>query len=118
MLSAAILYLLGQQLDQSALEKAMAADAAAKAATASPAATPATPVPGATIAPDAATAADPTASGGWGSQQTVRAPGGSLLNPALSLILDGSFGYYGQHTGDFAALGLPPAGDDPSVSRQ
>jgi hypothetical protein len=118
MLSAAILYLLAQQLDQSALEKAMAADAAAKATTASPAATAATPVPGATIAPDAATPADAPAGGGWGSQQTVRAPGGSLLNPALSFILDGSFGYYGQHTGDFAALGLPPAGDDPSVSRQ
>jgi hypothetical protein len=44
----------------------------------------------------------------------VRAPGSNLLNPALSFILDGTFGYYGLHAGDFAALGLPIAGDDPS----
>ena len=125
MLSAAIVCLLAQQIDQSALEKAMAADAAAKAATA-PASTPAsapaasagTWTPEATPAPEAA-AAETTAGGGaWAAQQGARAPGGSLLNPALSFILDGSFGYYGAHTGDFLALGLPPAGDDPSVSRQ
>ena len=125
MLSAAIVCLLAQQIDQSALEKAMAADAAAKAATA-PASTPAsapaasagTWTPEATPAPEAA-AAETTAGGGaWAAQQGARAPGGSLLNPALSFILDGSFGYYGAHTGDFLALGLPPAGDDPSVIRQ
>jgi hypothetical protein len=120
MISAAIVFLLAQQIDQGALEKAMAQDAAAKAA-ATPAATPgpsAAPTPGATGAPEA-TAADATAGGGnWASQQGARAPGGSLLNPALSFILDGSFGYYGVHAGDFAALGLPPAGDDPSVSRE
>ena len=50
---------------------------------------------------------DATPGGGsWAAQQGARAPGGSLLNPALSFILDGSFGYYGAHTGDFAALGL------------
>ncbi len=108
MISAAIVFLLAQQIDQGALEKAMAQDAAAKSA--------ATPAPSA--APEA-TAADATAGGGnWASQQGARAPGGSLLNPALSFILDGSFGYYGVHAGDFAALGLPPAGDDPSVSRE
>jgi len=48
------------------------------------------------------------------SQQSVRAPGSSLMNPALSLILDGSFGYYGWHADAFAALGLPIAGDDPT----
>ncbi len=125
MLSVAIVCLLAQQIDQSALEKAMAADAAAKAASA-PATAPAsapgtsagTPIPGVTTPPEGA-AADATAGGGaWAAQQGARAPGGSLLNPALSFILDGSFGYYGAHTGDFAALGLPPAGDDPSVSRQ
>jgi hypothetical protein len=48
----------------------------------------------------------------------VRAPGSSLLNPALSFILDSSFGYYGKDDGTFATLGLPPAGDDPSATRQ
>jgi hypothetical protein len=121
MLSVAIVCLLAQQIDQGALEKAMAADAAAKASTApasAPAASAATPIPGVTPAPESA-AADATPGGGsWASQQGARAPGGSLLNPALSFILDGSFGYYGRSASQFAALGLPPAGDDPSVSRQ
>jgi hypothetical protein len=55
---------------------------------------------------------------GVASQQNVRAPGSSLMNPALSFILDGSFGYYGVHAGDFAALDLPVAGDDPSDTRE
>jgi hypothetical protein len=122
MLSAAIVYLLAQQIDQTALQKAMQEDAAAKAA-ASPATAPAVtplasggaPVPDATPAPLAGNAAG---NASWASQQGVRMPGGSLLNPALSFILDGSFGYYGLHEGQFAALGLPPAGDDPTVSRQ
>jgi hypothetical protein len=119
MLSAAIVYLLAQQIDQSALDKAMAQDAAAKAA-ATPAAAAApgaasASLPAATPAP---LAGEATANATWASQQGARAPGGSLLNPALSFILDGSFGYYGLHTGQFAALGLPPAGDDPSVSRE
>jgi hypothetical protein len=128
MLSAAIVYLLAQQIDQQALEKAMSDDAAAKAA-ATPAAMPAAgPVPSAPAAPVAppvsstaaeAAPADATPGGGnWAAQQGARAPGGSLLNPALSFILDGSFGYYGVHAGQFAALGLPVAGDDPSTSRE
>lgn len=44
----------------------------------------------------------------------ARAPGASLMNPALSLILDGTFGYYGWHADAFSALGLPIAGDDPT----
>src|SRR6185312_10780626 len=117
MLSAAIVYLLAQQIDQSALDKAMAQDAAAKAAAtpAAAAASGAASLPAATPAP---LAGEATANASWASQQGARAPGGSLLNPALSFILDGSFGYYGLHTGQFAALGLPPAGDDPSVSRE
>ena len=120
MLSAAILCLLAQQIDQSALEKAMAADAASKAATA-PATAPGTSdaptIPDASAAPGGTPGA-PAAGGSWAAQQGVRAPGGSLLNPALSFIFDGSFGYYGRNDGQFAALGLPAAGDDPSVSRQ
>jgi hypothetical protein len=54
----------------------------------------------------------------WVSQQGVRAPAASLMNPALSLILDSTFGYYGRHAGDFAALGLPIAGDDPSDTNE
>ena len=56
----------------------------------------------------------PPAAAGLGTPQNVRAPGSSLFNPALSLILDSAFGYYGLHAGRFAALGLPIAGDDPS----
>src|SRR5262249_50611688 len=52
------------------------------------------------------------------TQANVRAPGSSLLNPALSFILDGAFGYYGLHADDFASLGLPIARDDPSDTRE
>jgi len=75
---------------------------------------PPPPSTAAEAAPADATAGD----GNWAAQQGARAPGGSLLNPALSFILDGSFGYYGVHAGQFAALGLPVAGDDPSTSRE
>jgi hypothetical protein len=47
-----------------------------------------------------------------------QAPGSSLLNPALSFIIDTTFGYYGRDAGDFAALGLPAAGDDPSPTNE
>jgi hypothetical protein len=132
MLGLAIVCLLAQQIDQTALEKAMAADAAAKSAT-TPATAPAPAASGgpsssgailAPVAPAADASAgvpavDATAGDGkWAAQEGARAPGGSLLNPALSFILDGSFGYYGRSFGQFAALGLPPAGDDPSVRRQ
>jgi hypothetical protein len=84
-----------------------------------PAPAPAPPtvpgVPPASVAAPATTpASEPQPVVPVSSQQNVRAPGSSLLNPALSLILDGTFGYYGLHAGDFAALGLPVAGDDPS----
>jgi len=75
----------------------------------SPPPVPEAPAPPA-VAPTDATAppeAMPT-------QTSARAPGSSLLNPALSFILDTTFGYYGRNAGDFAALGLPVAGDDPS----
>ncbi len=80
-------------------------------AAAPPPAPPPPEIPAATAAPDAA----PDAAI---AQQGVRAPGNSLLNPALSLILDTTFGYYGRQTGDFAALGLPVAGDDPTDVKQ
>jgi hypothetical protein len=48
------------------------------------------------------------------TQQAVQRPGSSLLNPAMSFILDTTYGYYGRSAANFAALGLPPAGDDPT----
>ncbi len=135
-MTAAIFCLLLQQIDPAALEKAMAADAAAKTtstATSAPAAgalapagTVAPPTPGAPAAAGAVSppmpaepepGAAPVASG-WAVQEGARAPGSSLLNPALSFILDTSFGYYGLHTGQFDQLGLRIAGDDPSESRE
>ncbi len=46
-------------------------------------------------------------------QAAARAPGSSLTNPALSVILDADFGYYGLGRPDFLAHGIAPAGDDP-----
>jgi hypothetical protein len=36
----------------------------------------------------------------------------------MSVILDGTFGYYGTSPTDFQMLGLPVAGDDPAVGRE
>jgi hypothetical protein len=133
-MTGALLCLLLQQIDPAALQKAMAADAAAKgasppAAQAAPAggASPlaAAPALGAPASPAEGAAGlisaegdTPPAASGWAVQENARAPGSSLLNPALSFILDTSFGYYGQHTGQFDSLGLRLAGDDPSESRE
>jgi hypothetical protein len=134
-MTAAIFCLLLQQIDPAALERAMAADAAAKT-TAAPvagapagSALPATPgslAPGAVPTAGIPVPAEPAptetgvlpAPADWAVQENARAPGSSLLNPALSFILDTSFGYYGLHTGQFDSLGLRIAGDDPSESRE
>jgi len=76
---------------------------------------PAVPAP---AAPAPAEVAPPIVEPGGATASNVRAPGSSLMNPALSFILDGSFGYYGVHAGDFAALGLPISGDDPSDAHE
>src|SRR5580698_10440884 len=116
-MTGALLCLLLQQIDPAALQKAMAADAAAKGA--SPPAAQAAPAPGEPPAAPVLTEPDaPSPAAGWAVQENARAPGSSLLNPALSFILDTSFGYYGQHTGQFDSLGLRLAGDDPSESRE
>jgi hypothetical protein len=52
------------------------------------------------------------------TQAAVQHPGSSLLNPAMSFILDTDFGYYGSSVARFQALGLPVAGDDPAVAVQ
>src|SRR5678816_129619 len=95
-----LMLLPAQQVDPAELQKAIQQDAAAQSAKG--ANTPAAPLPDATLE----------------TQQRVQRPGSSLLNPALSVILDGTFGYYGKSQADFAALGLPPAGDDPSPARE
>jgi hypothetical protein len=100
------LLLFAQQIDPAELQKAIQQDQAAAAANA-----PAPAQPSAT-APLPGVAGLPTLN----AQEQVRRPGASLLNPALSVILDGFFGYYGTSTADFAALRLPVAGDDPAVA--
>jgi hypothetical protein len=100
-----LMFLSVQQVDPAELQKAIQQDAAAAAAAGAPAPATATP---AAPAPDASLSA----------QQSVQRPGSSLLNPALSVILDGTFGYYGTSPTDFQMLGLPVAGDDPAVGRE
>src|SRR5678816_3853398 len=95
-----LMLLPAQQVDPAELQKAIQQDAAAQSAKG--ANTPAAPLPDATLE----------------TQQRVQRPGSSLLNPALSVILDGTFGYYGKNATDFESLGLPIAGDDPSTDRQ
>jgi hypothetical protein len=102
--------LLSQQIDPAELQRAIQQDQAARAAAQGNAAPAATSPPVSEPAPAAATL--PAAN----AQAAVRAPGASLLNPALSVILDGTFGYYGTSTADFLALRLPVAGDDPAVA--
>ena len=70
------------------------------------------------VPPTAPEAAPPVVPAESATQTNFRAPGASLMNPALSFILDGAFGYYGVHAGDFASLGLPIAGDDPSDAKE
>jgi len=103
-----VLLLFAQQIDPAELQKAIQQDQAASAAARAAPATPTTPA-----TPDASGAAGVPA---INAQASVRPPGASLLNPALSVILDGTFGYYGTSTADFAALRLPVAGDDPAVA--
>lgn len=86
---------------------------------------PAVPPPSAAPPADAPPSAPPNPPSpppvevpGLATQQNVRAPGASLMNPALSFILDGAFGYYGVHADDFASLRLPIAGDDPSNTNE
>jgi hypothetical protein len=63
---------------------------------------------------DAAPVASPEATTVPPALPNARRPGSSLMNPAMSVILDGTFGFYGRHRADFEAALLPVAGDDPS----
>jgi hypothetical protein len=51
------------------------------------------------------------------AQTAVRPAGTGTLNPNTSVIVDGSFGYYGRHQADFDRVGIPESGDDPSAAR-
>jgi len=73
-----------------------------------PASAPAEP---AAVEPGAAAPIAPT-------ESSAPRPGSGLMNPAMSVIIDGTFGYYGRHAADFQAAGLPVAGDDPSPSTE
>ena len=52
------------------------------------------------------------------AQGAVRPPSAGVLNPDTSVIVDGSFGYYGRRRSDFSAIRIPVAGDDPSSSKE
>jgi hypothetical protein len=69
-------------------------------------------------APRAAPAAGQPAPADLGAQESVRPAGTGVLNPNISAIVDGSFGYYGRHRADFTAVGIPESGDDPSATRE
>jgi hypothetical protein len=110
MLRVLVLLLLQEQATQQEIEKALQSDKAQQQQQqpqpqASPIpAVPATPLPGNT----------PEQVGVIQTQVQAQRPGATLLNPAVSIILDADFGYYGVHHSDFAAAGLPLAGDDPA----
>jgi hypothetical protein len=103
MMTALMVLLLQQDLSQD-IQRAMQKDQAAQQ--------PSQTTPSAQPAPPAATSPDVTS--GWQSQAAARRPGGTLLNPAISVILDADFGYYGVHSGDFAKTGVSLSGDDPA----
>jgi hypothetical protein len=96
-------------------------DAPAAAAPPLPAAPPPPDAPAA-VAPQVpespAAAAMAAAAAPLNAQASVRSPSAGILNPDTSVIIDGDFGYYGRHAGDFATIGIPAAGDDPSPARQ
>lgn len=105
---------LQQQIASSELEKAIQQDAAASAASAGAPSAP--PIPEASSPQSPAESASTVAADSL--QLPSRRPGSSLMNPAMSVILDGTFGYYGRHRSDFEAARLPVAGDDPSLDRE
>ena len=134
--------LMQQGVTPSELDRAIQQDAAASAASAAPPVSapggapttqtqtqtpqdtpapespPATPLGEGATVPPAALSPLPATVEGAPFEQSARRPGSSLMNPAMSAIFDGTFGYYGRHLADFKAAGLPPAGDDPSADRE
>jgi len=87
--------------DEAAIRKALEADKPAEPA----------PAPAPAAAPGGEAAASLSAQAG------ARPAGTGLLNPNISVIVDGSFGYYGVHHADFDAVGVPESGDDPAAHR-
>lgn len=68
--------------------------------------------------PGAPPAAVPGAPPAGAAQGAVRAPTTGALNPDLSVIVDGAFGYYGRDKADFDGVGIPPSGDDPAPDKE
>ena len=90
--------------DEAAIKKALEADAARSAP-------PPPPPPAPAAAPGSETPATLSAQAG------ARPAGTGLLNPNISVIVDGSFGYYGVHSADFPGIGIPASGDDPGSDK-
>src|SRR6516165_6850911 len=113
MITGLVILLLQDQATQQDIEKAMQQDKAAQSQQqqAQPAAPAPAPAPAAPVTPLPGNTAEQLTAAP--TQLAAQRPGATLLNPAVSVILDGDFGYYGVHAGDFAAAGLPLAGDDP-----
>jgi zinc transport system permease protein len=90
--------------DEAAIRAALAQDQVAAASGAQPAAAPPAPAAAAAL----------------GVQAAVRPQGAGVLNPDTSVIVDGSFGYYGRRYADFQRIGfqIPPAGDDPAATKE
>jgi hypothetical protein len=86
--------------DEAAIKKALEADAAQAPPPAAPAAAPGSEAPA-----------------GLSAQASARPAGTGLLNPNISVIVDGTFGYYGVHSADFQGIGIPESGDDPSSAK-
>jgi hypothetical protein len=91
--------------DEAAIKKALEADAARTPP-------PPPPAPAASAAPGGEGAASVSA------QSEARPAGTGLLNPNISVIVDGTFGYYGVHSADFQGIGIPASGDDPASDRE
>lgn len=106
--AAPFLFAFAQQVDPSELERALQKDQAAQAASAGA---------GGAMAVTPSPAVSPPAAPPLTAQQAASRPGSNLMNPAMSAIIDGTFGSYGKSRADFEAAGVPAAGDDPSPER-
>ena len=109
---------LQQQPGESDIDRAIRQDAAAASAAESSGAATAPPTVSPSPSPSPSSSAPAAAAPVPDGQQVVRRPGSSLMNPAMSVIMDGTFGYYGRHRADFEAARLPIAGDDPSLANE
>lgn len=104
---APLLLLFAQQSVPADLEKAISQDQAASTGSTG----------GASPSEPSSVAGAPAAAGPLAGEQ-ARRPGSSLMNPAISAIIDGYFGAYGRNRASFDAAAVAAAGDDPSPDRE